>query len=193
MGILAHTSCYLLGPVEADPQAADWRKHFSEHLQKMGVVILDPLDKPGWVGPRVLRPQDDISASFLNNIDGDQEVANEALNAQILSRDVCLRQVNACNWAICRLPKKFTVGTIEELHILDRRGTPVFFIFPDGIPSMWLISMFFENVETMKTTCFKAEDELLARIREIDSGKVPIDPLKWIFISWAQKEKGKRV
>lgn len=213
MGILANTSCYLAGPVEFSPDAAEWRIRVAQELSGMGVVVLNPLVKPEWVGPRGLRPQPDINANFFvkqgipqvsNNFAGqiptepirpeqvlvrpDMELALQDMHIQ---RDICLRMVYATNWCICRLPKIFTVGTFEELTLLSKAGAPVMFVCPDGIPSMWLVSMFVDKAIDIDDVFFQDEAQLLTAVRHINQGERQIDPRKWIFLTWTP-QKGKK-
>jgi hypothetical protein len=194
MGILAHTSCYLGGAIEIEPHAAEWRARMTQELSGMDITVLNPLVKPEWVGPRCLRSQADINEKFFDWVvqraAGDElraSRAEEALQDMHIAREICLRLVYTANWSICRLPKTFTVGTFEELTLLARAGTPVMFICPDGIPSMWLASMFVDKITDVEDVFFKDEDHLLTAVRHIDEGKRAIDPKRWIFLTWTQK------
>jgi len=211
MGILAHTTAYLAGPVEAEPNAAEWRSRLTQELSGMDVIVLNPLVKPEWVGSRGRRPQADINEKFFcrpgtpkvcsnfvgrlvppSEVETEKGEAEAALQDMHIQRDVCLRMVHATNWCICRLPKSpFTVGTFEELALLSRAGAPVMFICPDGVPSMWLVSMFVDKISDMDDVFFPNEDQLLTAVRHMNEGKRPIDPKKWIFLTW-MPQKGQK-
>jgi hypothetical protein len=180
MGLLSSTTCYLCGPVEAAQDAAGWRNDIGAKLARMRVLCYDPLKKPKWVGQKGLLPQADITNGILGR--GPIPV-QDAIDAQVLSRTVCLRLVSAADWVICRMPKTFTVGTIEELHIAYQRGCPTFFICPDGIPSAWLISMFAPSAKDIPDVFHETSDSLFEYLNKIDTG-VDLDPLRWIFLAW---------
>jgi hypothetical protein len=193
MGLLEHTSAYLAGPVElAGPQASDWRNRITDSLRQMDVIVLNPIQKPEWVGPSVLREQDDITSCFRKSLDIEvfgsnsapeiYEAGAEALKAQRASRNVCLRLVKACDWCICNLPGMQTIGTIEELSILAYREAPVFFVCQK--PSMWLISMFLVSGQDYHNTFFKDEASLMEYLTKIDKGAIPVNPLLWITRTW---------
>jgi len=183
MGILTGTSSYLVGPVELDPQASDWRDMVTEKLATMGVVVLNPMKKPKWVG-RCLTPQEILTSSFMSGVGGLSK--EDALSVQLESRQICLRLVHATDWAICYLPKTQTIGSIEELAILSQRGVQVFFVCKPPI-SMWLTSMFISRVEEFQSVFFGNWDALFGHLDEINKGKVPVDPLKWVFLTWNRK------
>ena len=61
-------------------------------------------------------------------------------NAAYEMRDVDLRIVSVVDWAICYHPKRFTVGTTDEVIEMHRSGKPVFYCCPDGILSTWLLA-----------------------------------------------------
>ena len=183
MGILAGTSCYMAGPVEADSHANKWRGEVETYLKNISVIPLNPLNKPSWIGEKSRIHPSEHAAAFAAG-GNDRLSVDDVISTQAIDRDICLRLARSANWAICTLPKMRTFGTMEELHEFHRNGAPVFFVCPDGVPSMWILPMFVDKKEDIETTFFKNQSDMLVHVSAIDTGKVSIDPFKWIFLSW---------
>jgi len=181
MGLLANTTSYLVGPVEmVDPSSGGWRDDVENKLKQMGVVIYNPIKKPKWVSNNSkIHPSERMAI-----INSGSEQADEIISSLVVDREICLRLARSANWCFCNLPKILTYGTIEELHVIKECGSPIIFVCPNGIPSTWILSMFVNDMSEVGTTFFKNVDLACEYLIKIDSGQLPIDPIKWIFLSW---------
>lgn len=184
---LNNTSCYLVGPIEHDPDfGRDWREVATGLLNNMGVKIFNPLDRPEWMlhideftPPKMGREE------VLKLLDTQKE---EALNhpaslSQTFIRDMCLRYVHSCDFILCYLPNTKTFGTTEELSIASNAKKPIIVVCPDDIPSLWIYDLIKNDF------VFKSLQGALSFIDDCNQGQIDLDPLKWIFLKEYPKFK----
>lgn len=182
MGFLQDSRCYLAGPVEHDKTCEGWRITIANQLKEMGVVTYDPLVKPSWFS-EVSRMDPSIYLKIINGGSSPNLGVSDVFNALIEMREACLRIVSVVDWVICYHPKKFTVGTIDEVLETHRFGKPVFYCGPDGVLSTWLMVVASE-ADTYDRVFFKDWESLLEHVRRIDSGEAAIDPHQWPGLTW---------
>lgn len=177
MGKLAHTSCYLVGPVEHDSLfGRDWRETISKHLLEIGVKVYNPLDRPKWMSH--IEPFIPPSASrreILSLIENDD---TDYIESQRLVRAICLRYISTCDFIFCYLPDTKTFGTTEELVIASNYQKPIIAVCPDGIPSLWVWDLF----DNAGARVFEDLDQSISHLYDINSGSIMIDALRWIFL-----------
>ena len=186
MNTLQNTRCYLAGPVEHDESATSWRLEVAEFLSGLNVKVYDPLQKPPWLDQLChLDPQ-----LYRKALDGEttELTPEDVIKANHMMRVVDLRIVHAVDWLICYLPIRFTSGTFEEVYEALRVGKPVFFCCPDGIPSTWLLAAAVKPEDEIKEYFFQDWDSMKNHIQLIHRGQVPLDPVKWIFLSWRKED-----
>mgnify|MGYP006278283467 CR=1 FL=1 len=179
MGYLAHTSCYLVGPIEDDPSfGRDWRSVATEMLDEMQVKYFNPLDRPDYfakiepnVPPALSREEILQQARF-----GAPPAQRRLIRSQEFIRRICLRFVNTCDFVICYLPNAKTFGTTEELSVASKAEKPIMFICPDGTPSLWIFDM--AQNQIIRHTL----SDVIQYLKQIDSGKVDLNPIQWFFI-----------
>ena len=188
MNLLKDTRCYLAGPVEHDNGASSWRKELAQFLSELGVKVYDPLIKPPWM-PSICRVEPSLyfkamkGESTIIRTGDERDIINKktTIRANQMMREACMRIVGAVDWLICYLPLQFTAGTFEETYEALRVNKPVLFCCPDGIPSHWVLAAtLLEDEEAFLLNWSQVQN----RIRAIDQGRMKLDPLKWMFLSW---------
>lgn len=179
MGLLNGTKAYLAGPIEyaGDGQGGIiWRNEITKLLHEMGVRVYDPMRKPDWYPPI---SKGDPGAYTKRIMKGDRD-GFEAIH---FIEKVDFRYVYDCDWLIVYLPAQRTYGTIDELRAAVNCGKPIFIFSEDGVVSSWVMAMVSDHT-TYKEVFHHSLDELVEYIRRIDNSEVPLDPLKWIFLSY---------
>lgn len=201
MGLLKGTSVYLIGQIDHAEDPRSWRRGIAKNLlSPMGVRIYDPLIKPFWLLEEIhgimppqwakdLNPSEDFKVfkDFLTSPEEWSASAKPAIiNRMNFIRKLCMRMAASCDFIIGSIPKKFTVGTMEELGFAAKCGKPILLYLPDGMDtSTWLPAQigrnFFKN-------SFTTMNELYDRVRSVDSGDADVDNLDWIFLSYFNDE-----
>lgn len=186
-GILNNTSVYLSGPIECVENGADWRLAITPQLEELGIRVFDPLVKPSWI-PDINGEKQASQKKILANATEEQYIEIFNINYEI--RKMGVRLAHASDWIICRLPKQRTFGTIEELTIAKNAGKPCLFWCPEGMPSMWIFSMFAnKRKNSVEEKFYKKWEDLFEYIKSIDSGQTKIDPYEWIFTTYKRETK----
>ncbi len=179
MGLLKDTSVYLAGPVEHAQDATSWRDELTVFLTGMGIRVYDPMNPPDWAGYK--KPD---AVHIYNAYIGQSSRLSRsdafALQRRVMA--VCRRWAYACDWMICCLPKIFTIGTSDELTIVEACGKPVMLWMPDTISSSWAVNMVCRSEDDFDKAVFHNKEALVSAIQAIDSGKTPLDPLQWVFL-----------
>ena len=181
--IMVITTVYLCGPVENDVNPANWRVYYAEKLSTIKdrfgrrlVSVLDPLIKPAGLPKEAYLPQSkywevlERSRSFPNWAPSEKEIMELELEGIFVGMkaciDTCFEMVRESDVILCRLPKIFTVGTIEELVLAKQLKKTVLFACPEGIPSFWLLAEF-ATPKTINEVFFKEGPPVLG-VRESD-------------------------
>ena len=188
MNCLKGVRIYLAGPVESERIPDVWRKEVQIPLQKLGMIVLNPIIKPIWVPNVTGERQLELKMALLN----DHRISSET-NDKIINNDRtrahCLSLVRMADILIINFTKKkFTVGTFEEM--VSAKGKPIFVICEDEIPSMWLCS-FLETYTKPERNLYlhKNVSSCVNMIMHISKyGATAIgnryeDLCKWIFIT----------
>lgn len=196
MGLLAGTSVYLIGAIDHANDPRKWRREITNKLLlPLGVKVYDPLIKPSWIEDEFpffedVDPSEDfrVFKLFLKDPQAYNKEARPIITNRMKGiRKLCMRMANNADFIIGAIPKKFTVGTLEELGVAAQSGKPILLYLPDGIDSStWLPAQlgpsFFEN-------SFVKMEDLYDRIRSIDSGDTKVDNFEWIFLSYFNNEE----
>lgn len=192
MGLLKGTSVYLIGSVDHHKDPRKWRKEIAtELLQPLGVKVYDPIIKPEWFNEDY--PLDcDPSQDFLqfkqllkSTLSWSEHTKNLTEKRMWGVRELCLRMAHDANFIIASLPRKFTVGTFEELGVAASSKKPILVYLPDGADtSTWLPPQMGRSLESFRKNTFSTMEELYNRVRSIDSGDADVDNLEWIFLSY---------
>ena len=172
MGKLKGSRCYLSGAMEMlQDNGEQWRADLTPFLQNLGVVVLDPCDKPidvavedhdRWVAERTYRQYDKLAKEI-----------------RVL-RCVDLRMVDVCDFVIVNLNNDIrTCGTWEEIFLANREKKPVIFHLTPGKREcpLWLFGTFPHQM------MFDSWAEVKHYLCEVDMGMVPsVD--RWLLFDF---------
>jgi len=158
---LRGAACYLAGPMtDLHDLGIGWRQAITPELKAMGVVVLDPTNKPIDIG----REDAEARAEFRAMRDaGDLEGVRQVMK---VIRRVDLRCVDLSSFVIVRLDGTPTMGSYEEIAMSVREQKPTL-IWLDGTLTKtnvnpWLLSQVpLEHI-------FESQQELLGYLHRID-------------------------
>jgi hypothetical protein len=171
--LLAHTRCYLIGPMEnvSSEAGRGWRDRVTEGLSAMSVTVFNPFLKP-WVDPVA---EDEEARDDLNRWRETGEYDKVAER---------MKRVRADDLRLCDISDFFVVyldptvsswGTVEEVVTANRMKKPIFVVVEGGKAKapLWVYGMlphryFYDDL-----------DSALDLIRRIDSGEKVIDSDRW--------------
>lgn len=147
---------YLVGPIDkvAD-RGVGWRRELAPFLEKIGIVVLDPTNKP----MRNLRDINIINEDHVTRIIMRQNKDWESL-AKLMKqiRHVDLRLTDICDFVIAYIdPKLLMCGTWEEIFNANRQKKPILCVVPGGREVMpdWMFGVlpydyFFDSFQNLK-------------------------------------------
>jgi nucleoside 2-deoxyribosyltransferase len=131
--------CYLGGPMDRAPDGgANWRKSLKPFLISMGVIPLDPCDKPIDIAV-----EDFENRQWRSQLKGNGKY-DELKEKGNPIRSVDLRMVDTSDFLIVNIDLDvFACGTIEELTLANRQKKPIFIRCKQGKKSVpdWLLLM----------------------------------------------------
>jgi nucleoside 2-deoxyribosyltransferase len=120
MNRLKNTRCYLAGAMENDADNVSWRRNVQTELRDLGVLWLDPTDKPTQTGketPDTIRKL--IEARQQRDYDGVRAFMRPV-------RCVDLRMVDICDFLVVNIdPRIASWGTAEEVATANRQKKPI--------------------------------------------------------------------
>jgi len=179
---LRGTACYLAGPMtDVADLGIGWRQVITPELRAMGVVVLDPTNKPIDIGKEDAEARSKFKA--MRDV-GDLEGVRQAMK---VIRRVDLRCVDLSSFVIIRLDGTSTMGTYEELALGVKEQKPVL-IWLDGTLNRqnvnpWLLSQVpLEHV-------FESQEELLTYLRAIDSSINHPEDRRWMLFAFNELYK----
>ena len=170
MNILNKTKVYLVGPMEFQ-NGRGWREEVSVWLSDMGIVALDPYNKPFLFAPSEEEDEHDRLKQKLE--DGDYESVHQHMK-EIIRYDLAC--VDRSDFILAYIdPAVNTIGSINELSLARSLRKPVFIVVNGGIEKcpLWLLGMFKPNYFY---SSFKDVEEMLGKI---NSGEVAPDSNRW--------------
>ncbi len=175
---LRGAAVYLAGPMTDCPDLGiGWRESLIPELKSMGVVVLDPTNKPIDIGKEDAEARSHFKAM---RDAGDLEGVRQVMK---VIRRVDLRCVDLASFVIVRLDGTPTMGTFEEIAMGVREQKPVL-IWLDGAytkanVNAWLLSQVpLEHV-------FESREELLAYVRTIDDSVEHPEDRRWMLFNFA--------
>lgn len=182
MGLLKGTRAYLAGPVERVDDNASWREKIRPLLGQMGITVWDPLIKPKWFvdqcGCELTgdEQRNDLKLLEDRRISTSGRDVVKAIMRNTLARDTCLRLVSSCDFAICFVGGP-TVGTFEELAIMNSQKKPIIFLHDSGhMDSCWRYVQFSEATHKYSV------DEVIDYLNNINNESARVDNKQWIFL-----------
>lgn len=177
MGRLAGMRAYVSGPMDSPESKGGliWRKTITPRLQKMGVGVIDPTNKPCQGVLEDDKTRQNIAKSRES---GDYELVQNYVK-QIVKTD--LRFVDVSDFLIVYLDiKEFPCGTYDELFMACNQRKPVLIVCPYGknkVPG-WLWGRIPHEL------FFGSFDDMFQYLEHIDKSK-DIDTLnRWVFIDY---------
>ena len=176
---LRGAACYLAGPMtDCADLGIGWRESIIPELKAMGVVVLDPTNKPIDIGREGKAERE----RFKEMRDaGDLEGVRQFMK---VIRRVDLRCVDLASFLIVRLDGTPTMGTYEEIAMGVREQKPVL-IWLDGDytkenVNAWLLSQVpLEHV-------FESREELLGYLHGIDTSINHPEDRRWMLFNFAE-------
>jgi hypothetical protein len=154
---------YLAGPIDRCPTGGQtWREAITPFLIDLGVVILNPLNKPTEIAKEDIESR---KARKALKASGDFDGMRAAMKP---IRNVDLRMVDISDFLIVHLDLEvYPCGTIEEIALANRQKKPIILHMQQGkkeVPD-WLFAMFHHS------TMFSNWDEVRTYLLSIDSGE----------------------
>jgi nucleoside 2-deoxyribosyltransferase len=163
---------------KAPDQGAEWRVWEGDILEKMGIVVLNPCDKP-------IDLEDGLDIECLQyrtklKEDGDYKtIASEMKKVRIVD----LRMVDMADFLIVNLDTSIpTCGTHEEISWANRMKNPVLIHCKQGkseIPD-WMFGMIPDE------HMFSTWDEINEYLRHVNEDEVVEDMKRWIFFDYTK-------
>lgn len=145
---------YLAGAMDrVKDRGAGWRNQITPFLESMGVLVFNPLNKPGSLGC------EDQETHIIKNMLKEKENYDELSNLMKTVRSVDLRLVDISDFIIVNLDlNTHPCGTLEEIFLANRSKKPVVLHMEQGKNNApdWLFgtlphSMFFSSWEEVKS------------------------------------------
>lgn len=151
MGNLSKTTIYLSGPIDHDPNAADWRKKVTEFLKPYGPKIYDPCAKTSL---NAQESQDRIALRKEYKKQGKYDKVKEMMKP-IISWD--LGAVDESRIIIARIDERIAMcGTVWELAIAAQQQKMILLFSTSGKSTIndWFFHVIslehiFEDMEDM--------------------------------------------
>ena len=175
---LRGSACYLAGPMTDLPDLGiGWRQAITPALKAMGVVVLDPTNKPIDIGKEDAEARSKFRAM---REAGDLEGVRQVMK---VIRRVDLRCVDLSSFIIVRLDGTPTMGTFEEIAMGVREQKPVL-IWLDGDftrdnVNPWLLSQVpLEHV-------FESSEAMLEYLHNIDTSINHPEDRRWMLFNFA--------
>jgi len=171
MNRLRNNLCYLSGAMEFMPDfGADWRKKFRSDLSDLGLVFLDPTDKP----------IDAIDEpTLLQKIKVARELEDyETIASGRVVRHIDLRMCDMAGIVIVNLDLETpTCGTWEEIYDSNRSKKPILVRCVQGkkyAPAWLFWTLPHQHI-------FSTWEEIYTYLRNVDSGVDNESYGRWLF------------
>lgn len=175
---LRGSAVYLAGPMTDLPDlGVGWRQAITPALKAMGVVVLDPTDKPIDIGKEDAEARSKFRAM---REAGDLEGVRQVMK---VIRRVDLRCVDLSSFIIVRLDGTPTMGTFEEIAMSVREQKPTL-IWLDGAYTKdnvnpWLLSQVpLEHI-------FESQEALIGYLEAIDVSPNHPEDRRWMLFNFA--------
>tara|TARA_B100000902_G_C27313759_1_gene919976 strand:+ start:628 stop:1260 length:633 start_codon:yes stop_codon:yes gene_type:complete len=174
-GRLNNHRVYLAGPIDhASDDGVGWREELTPYLEKLGLTILDPTNKP-------------VSQCRYNEI-GDEKLHIQKLvnlkrwdELRTMAKEIVLvdlRMVEVSDFLIAYVDKDVHIcGTYDEIFESLRRRKPTLIVHKGGKAemSMWLRGKMNHNF------VFDSFSELYDYLLALHDGTVEPDYTRWVF------------
>lgn len=182
---LAGMRCYLAGTMEkAQDDGLGWRRQATAVLEKLGVIVLDPTNRPCRLSYADSASEE---LSLLKKLRSEQKFDLVAAYAQeIVHQD--LRMVDVADFIMVHIDASVpTVGTIDEFVTASNQRKPIFVSCQQGLPGLPL--WFWGRVgKDWKRSLYGSLNESLTAIKSVALCKekdldTEIDRKRWLFLN----------
>ena len=177
MNILKGTRVYTCGALQFGnfDNAVKWRQVLKDHFSPLGIKVLSPMDEVFHNFPK----ESEMSFTEIKKLlaEGDHEEAH-AKSKVLRNKDLAMIDNSTFIIAVLE-PGIPTYGTIDEILTAKRAQKPVFLVINGGYKNIpvWLASYF------KPSWVYSDLAEVVLRVRDIDSGKIPINTEYWRIFS----------
>lgn len=176
MNLLKGQRVYLAGPIDRCPnEGYSWRESISSFLTDLGIVILNPLNKPTEIAK-----EDPESRQFRKLLKEREDYS--ALRSQMkVIRNIDLRMVDISDFMIVHLDLDiFACGTLEEIFLANRQKKPIILHMKQGKQNVpdWLFGTIPHH------TMFGSWDEVKSYLLKVDGNKETLEQsTRWYFFN----------
>lgn len=170
--------CYLCGSMDkADDNGEGWRNRITPFLEKMGIVVLNPCEKPIDIGI-----EDENSRARRREYiqTGDYASFSEEMS---LIRHVDLRLVDLSDFIIVNLDMSIpSCGTYEEIALANKQRNPVLLRVPQGLEYVphWMWGML------PKENIFSTWRDMKEYMRHVHCDEKVDDLGRWVFFDYSK-------
>jgi len=128
MKYLKGSRCYLCGAMDRAPeQGKGWREMVTPVLDKFGVVVYNPCNKPIEYDPEI----EQVSYRKQLKAEGRHD---ELASKMHEIRSIDLRMCDVCDFITVYLTNKIpTCGSWEEIFLANRQKKPILLVYEEGI------------------------------------------------------------
>lgn len=174
-GKLTNHRAYLAGPIDhADDDGVIWRQKITPLLESLGVMVLDPTNKP-------------VSQCKFNEIGDEKDMIKKLVELERwdelrnIAKEIVLvdlRMVEVADFLIAYVdPDIHICGTYDEIFEALRHRKPTLIVHKGGKArmSMWLRGKLNHNF------VFESFDELYAYLEALHDGTIDPDYTRWVF------------
>jgi len=155
--------CYLAGPIDrAEDAGSEWRNQITPFLAKMGVLVMDPLNKPCDHG---LEKDDDRARRQILQREGDFDNLARTMKPV---RHVDMRMVDKADFLIVNFDMDIMMcGTMREIFLAVDQCKPILIHCPQGKAKIaqWMFAecphqLFFDDWNMLRSylTALNASD-----------------------------------
>lgn len=173
---LKNQRVYLAGPMDRCPnEGRAWRESISSFLDDLGVVVLNPLDKPTDTA------KEDSESRAYRRLLKSQENYEQLVKEMKIIRNVDLRMVDVSDFIVANLDLDIhPCGTLEEIFLANRQKKPVIVHMKQGKKNVpdWLFGTLPHQM--MFSTWQEVKDYLLY----IDSSENINTLNRWYFLQY---------
>lgn len=181
MNRLKGTRCYLGGGIEfMDDLGTEWRQKIQEETKELGIIWLDPTNKPINIGIEDLENHD------LRKKLKKEGRWDEIVNSMKLVRCVDLRMVDISDFLVVNLDtSKHTSGTYEEIYLANRQKKPVILRIKQGKENCpdWLFATLPHQM------IFGSWDEVTNYLKHVAHDAIIEHYKRWYFFDFKIKKE----
>lgn len=175
MNKLYRTKCYLVGPIEkAEDSGVNWRQQIAYHLNRMGIIVYDPCNKPFEAKNSLLDETPDFQKRIKELRASGRYDELSSIIKEVRIYD--LRLVDLADFIIFNYdPDISTCGSWEEFFESNRSKKPIFFICEKGddrVPT-WVFATIPHKY------IYNSLESVLDMLWDIHNGKKNIDSDRW--------------